>query len=136
MEFPPVSIIIVNYDGISLLQDCFESLKKVTYPNLEIILVDNGSSDGSVDFIKQNYPDTTILELGKNLGFAFPNNQGARKSKGAYLLFLNNDTIVSPNFVSELVEVMESDKEIGIAQSLLLTKEGEIDSSGDFMEPL
>ena len=135
-EFPLVSIIIVNYNGLSLLKECFESLKKVNYPNFEIILVDNGSSDGSVDFIKKYYPKTIFLELGENLGFALPNNKGVKKSNGTYLLFLNNDTIVSENFVSELVNIMELDKDVGIAQSLLLTKNGQIDSSGDFMDSL
>ena len=136
MSSPKVSIIIVNYNGKELLQKCLDSLLKVNYNNFEIILVDNNSTDGSVEFITKNYPSLIIIKLDSNKGFAEPNNVAAKISKGKYLLFLNNDTVVTPNFISEMVKVMETDKKIAICQSLLLKPDGSIDSSGDFIDNL
>ncbi len=136
MSAPKVSIIIVNYNGKELLQKCLDSLLKVNYDNFEIILVDNNSTDGTVEFITKNYPSLVIIKLDSNKGFAEPNNVAAKISKGKYLLFLNNDTVVTPNFISEMVKVMEIDKKIAICQSLLLKPDGSVDSSGDFIDHL
>jgi len=136
MSSPKVSIIIVNYNGKELLQKCLDSLLKVNYNNFEIILVDNNSTDGSVEFITKNYPSLIIIKLDSNKGFAEPNNVAAKISKGKYLLFLNNDTVVTPNFISEMVKVMETDKKIAVCQSLLLKPDGSVDSSGDFIDHL
>jgi GT2 family glycosyltransferase len=136
MSVPKVSIIIVNYNGKELLQKCLDSLLKVNYDNFEIILVDNNSTDGTVEFITKNYPSLIIIKLDSNKGFAEPNNVAAKISKGKYLLFLNNDTVVTPNFISEMVKVMETDKKIAICQSLLLKPDGSVDSSGDFIDHL
>ena len=134
MSAPKVSIIIVNYNGKELLQKCLDSLLKVNYDNFEIILVDNNSTDGTVEFITKNYPSLIIIKLDSNKGFAEPNNVAAKISKGKYLLFLNNDTVVTPNFISEMVKVMETDKKIAVCQSLLLKPDGSVDSSGDFID--
>lgn len=131
---PPVSIIIVNLNGRKLLEECFNSLSKVDYPDFEIILVDNNSTDNSIEFVKNFYPKTIIVKLDKNYGFAYPNNVGVKNAKGDYYLFLNNDTKVTPNFLSELVNILHNEKNIGICQSMLLKPTGEIDSSGDFID--
>ena len=136
MSSPKVSIIIVNYNGKELLQKCLDSLLKVNYDNFEIILVDNNSTDGTVEFVTKNYPSLIIIKLDSNKGFAEPNNVAAKISKGKYLLFLNNDTVVTPNFISEMVKVMETDKKIAVCQSLLLKPDGSVDSSGDFIDHL
>ena len=136
MSAPKVSIIIVNYNGKELLQKCLDSLLKVNYDNFEIILVDNNSTDGTVEFITKNYPSLIIIKLDSNKGFAEPNNVAAKISKGKYLLFLNNDTVVTPNFIFEMVKVMETDKKIAVCQSLLLKPDGSVDSSGDFIDHL
>jgi len=136
MSAPKVSIIIVNYNGKELLKKCLDSLLKVNYDNFEIILVDNNSTDGTVEFITKNYPSLIIIKLDSNKGFAEPNNVAAKISKGKYLLFLNNDTVVTPNFISEMVKVMETDKKIAVCQSLLLKPDGSVDSSGDFIDHL
>ena len=136
MSFPKVSVIIVNYNGKTLLEKCLESLVKVNYENFEIILVDNNSTDGTVEFVTKTYPSIIIIKLDSNRGFAEPNNIGAKIASGKYLLFLNNDTIVTPNFISEMVKVIEKDKKIAICQSLLLRLDGSIDSSGDFIDQL
>jgi len=131
-----VSVIIVNYNGKNFLKQCFLSLSKITYPNYEIILVDNNSSDDSIEFVKTNYPSTIIIKLEKNYGFAYPNNVGAKNAKGELLLFLNNDTVVDPNFMTELVNVLKKNSEIAICQSLLLKPNGEVDSSGDYIDTM
>ena len=133
---PIVSIIIVNYNGKNHLEKCLKSLMKINYPNPEIILVDNNSTDDSIEFVKNTYPSVIIIKLDKNYGFAEPNNIGAKNAKGDFFLFLNNDTEVDPNFVDEMVKVLQQDSKIAICQSLLLKPNGEVDSSGDFIDTL
>lgn len=116
--YPQVSIIILNWNGKEDTIECLESLKNITYPNYEILLVDNGSTDGSVECLRKQYPEIEIIENGENLGFAEGNNVAIRRviEKGTdYILLLNNDTIVAPNILTELVEVLEKDSSIGIA---------------------
>jgi GT2 family glycosyltransferase len=133
---PLVSIIIINYNGKLYLEKCLESIKKINYDNLEIIVVDNNSTDGTMEFLVQNYPSVITLKLDQNYGFAKPNNMAAKIAKGDFLLFLNNDTEVTPNFLTELVQVLVGNDHIGICQSLLLKLNGEIDSSGDFIDTI
>ena len=135
IEKPKVSIIIVNYNGKSHLEKCLDSLRKIDYKNHEIILVDNNSTDNSLDFVKKKFPTIITIKLDKNYGFAHANNIGEKKAKGKFLLFLNNDTIVTPNFLSALL-VMTDDLSIAIRQSLLLKLDGEVDSSGDYIDSL
>ncbi|MDW7726665.1 MAG: glycosyltransferase family 2 protein [Candidatus Methanoperedens sp.] len=113
-----VTIIILNWNGKKDTVECLESLKHITYPNYEILLVDNGSTDGSVEYFRERYPDIEIIENEKNMGYAEGNNVGIRKAmkNGAdYVLLLNNDTVVDPEFLDELVKVAESDPGIGFA---------------------
>jgi len=134
MDFPLVSIIIVNYNGKNHLEKCLESLVKVKYPNFEIIIIDNNSTDGSLEFVENNHPEIIIKKLEKNYGFAYPNNLGSKIAKGEFLLFLNNDTKVDPNFLNPLIKSIMSNSKIAICQSLLLQSDGKVDSSGDFMD--
>lgn len=136
LNMPLVSMIIVNYNGKSYLKKCLESFKEINYKNLELIVVDNNSNDGTIEFLTKNYPSVIILKLDQNYGFAKPNNMAANIAKGDFLLFLNNDTVVTSNFISELVQVLNDDDKIGICQSLLLKPNGEIDSSGDFIDTI
>lgn len=131
---PLVSIIIVNYNGKSHLEECLKSLIKIDYNNFEIILVDNNSTDGSREFINKFYTSVKLIMLDSNQGFAEPNNIGAKNAKGEFLLFLNNDTVVTPNFISELIKVINQNPKNVICQSLLLKPNGEVDSSGDFVD--
>lgn len=136
MKNPLISVIIINYNGKSYLEKCLKSLSKINYSNIETILVDNNSSDSSLEFVKKNYPDIVVLNLDKNYGFARPNNMATKIAKGDYFLFLNNDTEVTPNFINELLVVSETDHHIAILQSLLLKPNNEVDSSGDFIDKL
>ena len=136
MQLPKVSIIIVNYNGKTLLEKCLESVFKINYKNTEVIVVDNNSTDDTVEFVTNNYPSIILLKLNSNKGFAEPNNIAAKIATGKYLLFLNNDTIVTSNFISEMIPVIENDEQIAICQSLLLKPDESIDSSGDFIDNL
>ena len=136
MDNPLVSVIIVNYNGKRHLEKCLESLMNVDYEKYEVILVDNNSTDNSVEFVKNVHPSVIIIKLDNNYGFAEPNNIGAKNAKGELLLFLNNDTVVNPNFIREMVKVLNQDSEIAICQSLLLKPNGEVESSGDFIDIL
>ena len=133
---PLISIVIVNYNGKNHLQKCLPSIMKLNYKNYEIIIVDNNSTDNSIEYVKNSFPSVIIIKLDKNYGFAEPNNIGAKNAKGDFLLFLNNDTIVTPDCVNELLKIIQSDEKIAICQSLLLKLNNEVDSSGDFVDNL
>ena len=136
MQLPKVSIIIINYNGKHHLESCLESLLKINYNNTEIIIVDNNSTDDSVNFVSKNFPDVILIRLNENKGFAEPNNIASKVATGDLLLFLNNDTIVTPSFISEMIKPIQQDSDIGICQSLLLKPDESIDSSGDFIDTL
>jgi GT2 family glycosyltransferase len=138
-NFPMISVIILNYNGKNFLMDCLTSVLKSNYPNFEIILVDNASTDDSIKIVEETLGCSALLKIIKNdanLGFAAGNNLGAGYSKGKYVLFLNNDTLVEPNWIIELVNVLESDAKIGAAQSKLISFSDKrtIDSAGDFVD--
>lgn len=102
---PFVSIIIVNYNGLNYLQSCLAALDTQTYfrENFEIIIVDNGSTDGSIGFLAENYPDVIVVGNQTNEGFAKPNNQAAKIAKGEFLALLNNDMVVSAEWLEALI---------------------------------
>ena len=126
-ERPLVSIIIVNFNGKRFLKDCISSVLGSTYPNFEVILVDNASTDKSLDFVNSVFAKNKYLRIirnRKNLGFGPANNVGLEQAKGDYVVFLNNDTSVEPDWLTILVDVMESDGTIGLASSLFLNMDG------------
>lgn len=105
-----VSVIIPNFNGIAFLDSVLASLEGQTVRNFEVILVDNGSSDGSCSFVAGNYPWVHIVELPENLGFCRAVNEGIRASKAPYVLLLNNDTEVEENFVAEMLAAIKRHK--------------------------
>jgi len=115
------SIIILNLNGEKFLKDCLECLRKQTYQNLEIILVDNGSTDNSINFVKRNFPQVRIIANERNLGFAQANNQGFKIAKGKYIVTLNNDTRVDKKWLEKLVLIAEKDEQIGMCASKILS---------------
>ena len=115
--YPKVVIIILNWNGKEDTVECLDSLRHITYPNYEILLIDNGSTDGSINLFKEKFSEINIIEFKKNMGFAEGNNGGirnARKMGFDYILLLNNDTIVDPAFLTEMVMIGESSEKIGI----------------------
>jgi GT2 family glycosyltransferase len=119
---PLVSIVVLNYNGEKYLQNCIRTVLENKYPNFEVLLVDNASTDGSIAPIQDRYgadPRLQIIVSKKNLGFSGGNNLGLKYSKGKYIVFLNNDTTVEPDWLIHLVDALENDSTIGIAQSLI-----------------
>jgi len=111
---PLVSVITVNYNQSKVTFDLLESLRKITYPNIEIIVVDNASPNDDADSIKISYPEITLIKSHKNLGFAGGNNLGIEKSTGHYLLFINNDTVVPVDFLEPLVTFFQAHPDAGM----------------------
>lgn len=114
-----IAIVILNWNGLEDTIECLESLKKITYPNYEIIVVDNGSEGNDATVLKEKFRDYIhMIENDKNYGFAEGNNIGIRHALANltpdYVLLLNNDTVVDPSFLAELVTVAEGDSKIGI----------------------
>lgn len=107
-----ISVIIVSWNGKKHLSYCLPFLKKIDYPTLEVIAVDNSSTDGSVEYVEKNFPRVKIIQNKKNLGFAKANNIGFKKAKGEYIPLLNNDTKVTPDFLTKLVDVMKKDEKL------------------------
>ena len=137
-KYPCVSVIIVNYNGINVLPNCLNALTKTSYPDFEVIIVDNGSNDASIEFLehfkKQSKIRMTIIKNGYNLGFAEANNTGVASSSCKYVALLNNDTMVDENWLGILVNTLEDNPTIGAVQSLLLKNVGEVDSIGAAMD--
>ncbi len=115
------AVIIVNWNGLKFLKDCLESVYKQTYTNFDVYFVDNGSVDDSVDFVFKNFPKVKIIKLDKNTGFAKGNNIGIKEAfkdnEIRYIACLNNDTIVSKNWLEELLQTAKKDERIGAVSS-------------------
>ena len=126
-----VSVIVVNWNGKQHLEDCFSSLLKQDYPALEIIMVDNASSDWSVEFIKNKFPAVHVIQNKINIGFGPAVNKGMSIGKGEYFLFLNNDLTLGPSCISELAKLMEKPDVGGsIPKILFFDKRDTINSFG------
>ncbi|MFZ2411959.1 MAG: glycosyltransferase family 2 protein [Candidatus Methanoperedens sp.] len=115
-----VSVVVVNYNGKKYLSSCLSSLENQTYSDFEVILVDNASTDGSVEYVKAYFPSVRIIENPKNYGFAKGNNIGIKEAKGELIATLNNDTEVTPAWLEELVRSINSDENVGMCASKLL----------------
>ncbi|HNY01467.1 MAG TPA: glycosyltransferase family 2 protein, partial [Bacteroidales bacterium] len=111
--YPLVSIITVNYNQSAVTLDLLRSLQRVTWPRLEVIVVDNASPSDRPERIREEFPGVTLILSPENLGFAGGNNLGIRQATGRYLFFLNNDTEVEPGVIEPLVSLLESHPEIG-----------------------
>lgn len=120
MKKPLISIVILNWNGKDNLTTCLQSFKKVTYKPIEIIVVDQNSSDGSQNMLKKHFPNIKLISNKDNRGYSGGNNIGIRASKGEYVLILNNDTIVDPKFLEPLIRECEIDIQIGCIQPKLL----------------
>jgi GT2 family glycosyltransferase len=122
---PKVSVIILNWNGMKDTIECLESLKKITYPNYEVIVVDNGSRGGDADILEEKYKDyIKVIRNKENLGFAEGNNVAIRevlkKGESDYILCLNNDTTVKPDFLDELVKCAEKHPQAGSIQPKMI----------------
>jgi len=118
---PLVEIIILNLNGKEDTVKCLNSLKKISYKNYKITVVDQNSSDGSPEIIKRKFPHVKLIRNKVNTGFTGGNNQVLRKSKAKYCVLLNNDTTQEPSWLSELVKIAESDEKIAALQPKVLS---------------
>jgi GT2 family glycosyltransferase len=129
---PTISVIVVNWNGQGLLQECLESLCRQKYGSLEIILVDNGSTDSSVQFVTETFPAVKVVPLGENRGFTGGNLAGLAVSQGEFIALINNDTRAEPLWLEHLIQPMLDDDHIGMcASKLIVDGTRVIDSSGD-----
>ncbi len=115
-----VSLIILNYNGKHFLGPCLASIDRQTRPPDELILVDNGSEDGSQSWIQKNYPNANLIEMGYNSGFSVAMNRGVAESKSDYVALLNNDTECEPQWLDALVDALDTHAEIGFCASRML----------------
>jgi GT2 family glycosyltransferase len=118
--FPLVYVVILNWNGHADTVECVRSCLKITYEPVRILVVDNGSSDGSERLLRSEFPEIEVIQTGANLGFAGGNNVGIRHAldHGAdYVLLLNNDTLVDRDFIAPLVDAAEADPDAGILGS-------------------
>lgn len=123
-DFPLVSFIAVNYNATGDTIEFLESAKKITYPNIEIILVDNASKENPEAIIRKQFPEITFIRSEKNLGFAGGNNLGIAAAKGEYLFFLNNDTLLFPDFLEPIISFMQANPQVGMASPKVLYPDG------------
>ncbi len=132
---PLVSVIVVNWNGLRILDDCLASLERQTWPEREFILVDNGSTDGSSGRIRAwagKLPRAHALLLEENTGFCRANNLGFARARGEWIALLNNDAVAEPTWLEELVRAADAERGIGMLGSkiLFLEQPGVIDKAG------
>ena len=126
-DLPLVTVIVLSYNSRRHLETCFRSLLALRYPaeRLELMLVDNASADGSLQFIAARFPKVTIVNNPDNCGFARGNNEGARRARGQLVAFLNPDMRVEPNWLTELVASLQRDPSVVCAASKILSWNGQ-----------
>jgi GT2 family glycosyltransferase len=131
---PLVSVIIPNWNGAHHLTGCLESLRRQTFHEFEVIVADNGSTDGSLELLARDYPEVRVLALGENRGFAGACNAGVQVARGTFVVLLNNDTEADPRWLSEVVAAFERHPEAGLVASkmLLFDRRDTLHTAGDF----
>lgn len=126
VHLPKASLIVLNWNGRELLASCLPSVLTQDYPEAEVLVVDNGSTDGSLEWLASAYPQVRLLPQGRNLGYAGGMNAGLRAAQGELIAFLNNDVILRPDWLRQLAQVMVADRHIGVAGCKLLYPEGNL----------
>ena len=132
-QMPDISIIIVNYNGIALLRGCLDSVLRQTYRDYEVILVDNGSGDGSGEFVASNYPGVMLISLEFNTGFTGGNLAGLAHARGEHVVLLNNDVVLPPEWLGLMRSAVTADEEVGYCSArIVIAGSNLLDSAGDF----
>lgn len=138
-EYGPLfSVVVLNWNGLHHLPECLSSLRRQQFSSFEVVLVDNGSTDGSVPYVKENFPEVTLLELLCNVGFAAGVNAGIKASSGHWVVLLNNDTETAPDWLASLAGAVAGHPDIAIFASKLLNyyRRDLVDSAGDELDLL
>jgi O-antigen biosynthesis protein len=130
MLSPSVTLLILNWNGRALLESCLSALTNLDYPNYAILLVDNASSDDSVAFTRQQFPQVDIICNAENLGFSRGVNVGLQKAEGDIVVLLNNDVVVPTDWLSHLVAPFAQDETVGVVGCKLLFPDGAIQHAG------
>jgi GT2 family glycosyltransferase len=130
---PMVRVIVLNWNGRSWLGGCLTALRRQDFRPFEIVLVDNGSTDGSVDFVREHFSECRVIALSENVGFSAGNNAGARDATVPYLAFLNNDTQADQGWLTALVDAAEREATVGLVTShiVFMDRPDIVDSAGD-----
>ena len=139
MSEPLVSVGLVTWDSAAYLEACLAALAQQDHPRIELLVVDNGSRDDSLQLVAQVCPTATIIRNAENTGFCHAHNQGIEASAGDYYLALNPDIEMRPGYLSALVHALEADRTYGTAVGKLLLLPGEasgyrFDSAGLFLD--
>ncbi len=131
--WPKVYIIILNYNGKKVLNNCLKSVFRLDYPNFEVVVVDNASNDGSFEKAKMNFSKVHFIQSSQNIGFARGNNLGIRwalEKMADYVWLLNNDTLIKRNTLKEMIKIAEKEKKYGVFSPLIKDKNNKIWFSG------
>ncbi|MFA5276245.1 MAG: glycosyltransferase family 2 protein [Candidatus Omnitrophota bacterium] len=135
-QLPLVSVITVNYNGRDFLKDCFSSLLALEYPpdRLEIIMVDNGSKDGSIAYMKKYFPKVILLKNSEN-NYTKSNNLGIKHAGGEYIVFINNDVRVDKRWLIHLVRFAQKSPRVGVVGSKILSMDSRLETVGHREDP-
>jgi len=128
-----ISVIIPNFNGQRFLKTCLDSLRKQSFQDFEVIVVDNGSTDGSINYIARNYAEGRIIPLTRNFGFSRAVNEGIKASRGKYIALLNNDTEADLEWLKELYYALERNPDIAFCASRMISyyHRDTLDGAGD-----
>jgi GT2 family glycosyltransferase len=131
---PLVSIIILNFNGQNMLRECLQSVFKTKYSNYECIVVDNDSTDDSCTMVEKEFPNVKLIKNLSNLGYSKGNNKGILYSKGDFIVLLNNDVIVTPNWLSELIQVARKNPYCFYQPKIMFSEGNKINSTGNLIQ--
>jgi GT2 family glycosyltransferase len=131
---PTCSIIIPHWNGKQHLDDCLTALRRQTYPDLEVILVDNHSTDGSPAYVREHFPEVRLVELDQNRGFTGACNAGYAAAEGEYILLLNNDTAADKEWVAAIVDAFRRHPAVGVVacKIMLFDRPDHFHTAGDY----
>jgi GT2 family glycosyltransferase len=126
--YPTVSVIVLNYNGLRYMEDCFGSLSQLDYPagRVELVLADNASSDGSVEYVRERFPHVRVIQFDRNHGFCTGNNRAVAQSKSEFVAFLNSDMRVEPDWLTGLVEALADEQDVVCSASKILSWNGQL----------
>lgn len=132
---PLITVLLVNYNGLVHLEECLSSLRDQSFRDAEVVLVDNASTDGSVDYVRQRFPEVRLVESGANLGFAGGNNFGLMHCRGRYVFFLNNDTKLEPGALDAIARGIRERPDVRVFACLMLRYDDPrvVDNAGEII---
>ena len=126
---PLVSIVIINWNGIRFIDRCIKSVLSSTYKNIEIIVVDNASTDGSPEYVSKRYPNIRLIKNARNVGYARACNIGIKYAKGDIIAILNNDVWVEPSWLEPLIKIL-SNPRIGVTGPVIADPDNRVQNLG------